>query len=102
MEYRESERNKAESIRDLLFEDPGSGFYRNQPRPFVLRDAEKNLWEPIRNKAIQYFKENQIVWWPGSITPSGHMLSSQVSCINHLFFLRDDKEARTGHFKRNR
>ena len=27
------------------------------------------------------------------MTPSGHMLSSQVSCINHLFFLRDDKEA---------
>lgn len=93
MNYRESEREKVVRIRDVFFKDPGGGIYKNQPRPFVLFNPEKNLWEKIREDAIDYFKHNRIVWWPGDANPSGHMLSSQISCLNHLFILRNDKEA---------
>ena len=93
MNYRESEREKVVRIRDVFFKDPGGGDYKNAPRPFVLIDPSKNLWIKIRKEAIKYFSDNKIVWWPGSTEPSGHLLSSQVSCINHLFFLRNDKVA---------
>jgi len=93
MNYRESEREKVVRIRDDFFKDPGGGFFEKELRPFVLINPEKNLWSKIRKEAIEYFKTNNIVWWPGSIEPSGHLLSSQVSCVNHLFFLRNDKVA---------
>lgn len=93
MNYRESEREKALRIRDEFFNDPGNGEHLKVKYPFVLSDAEKNLWTKIRKEAIKYFDENKIVWWPGSAEPSGHLLSSQVSCVNHLFFLRNDKDA---------
>jgi len=93
MTYRESEREKVVRIRDDFFNDPGDGIYKKQKRPFVLIDPEKNLWYKIRKDAQTYFKANKIVWWPGSSDVTGHLLSSQVSCVNHLFFLRNDKDA---------
>lgn len=93
MNYRESEREKVIRMRDSFFQDPGEGMYNNMPRPFVLIDPKKNLYHNIREDAIEYFKTNRIIWWPGSSEPSGHLLSSQVSCVNHLFFLRNDKES---------
>jgi hypothetical protein len=93
MNYRESEREKVLRIRDSFFRDPGNGIHQGSVYPFVLTDPEKNLWCKIRQEAIEYFEENKIVWWPGSDKPSGHLLSSQVSCVNHLFFLRNDKDA---------
>jgi hypothetical protein len=33
-----------------------------------------------------------ITWWGGK-TPTGHILSSQIACVNHLFQLRNDKSA---------
>lgn len=93
MNYRESEREKVIRLRDEFFKDSGGGLYRGTSWPFVLINPEKNLWTQIRKEAIDYFKMNNIVWWPGSNEPSGHLLSSQVSCINHLFFLRKDEEA---------
>ena len=93
MNYRESEREKALRIRDEFFKDPGNREYRKVRYPFVLEQADKNLWTKIRKEAIEYFADKKIVWWPGSAEPSGHLLSSQVSCVNHLFFLRKDKDA---------
>jgi len=49
-----------------------------------LTDGNYNLYEPIREGAIQYFKDNNIGWWGGS-KPSGHILSSQIACVNHHF-----------------
>jgi len=92
MNYRETEREKVERIRDDFFKDPGRGIFEKAPRPFVLINPKKNLWTKIRKEAIDYFKTNKIVWWPGSEEPSGHLLSSQISCVNHLFFLRNDKK----------
>lgn len=93
LNYKESERRKALQLRDALFKDPGRGIYRNKKREFVLADSEKNLWPPIRQEAIRYFKTNGIVWWPGGDMPTGHLLSSQICCINHLFYLRKNKQA---------
>jgi len=44
------------------------------------------------NTVIKYFAENNIAWWHGN-EPTGHVLSSQVACLNHLFYLRHDKNA---------
>lgn len=35
---------------------------------------------------------NAVAWWGGK-KPTGHVLSSQIACINHLFQIRNDKEA---------
>ncbi len=93
MNYRQSEREKIVGIRDDIFNDPGNGEFQNVRYPFILKNSENNLWLNIKKEAINYFADNKIVWWPQSDIPSGHLLSSQVSCINHLFFLRNDKEA---------
>ena len=73
MNYRESERKKALRIRDEFFKDPGNGEHLKFKYPFVLERAEKNLWTKIRKEAIKYFADNEIVWWPGSDQPSGHL-----------------------------
>lgn len=93
MNYRKSEREKALRIRYDFFKDPGNDEHLKMKYPFVLKNSEKNLWNKIRKEAIKYFNDNKIVWWPGGDQPSGHLLSSQVSCVNHLFFLRNDKDA---------
>lgn len=99
MKYREKEREKVIRIRDSVFNDPGGGIYNKSPRPFVLLNAKKNLYHKIRKDAIGYFSKNGIVWWHDESkktitpTPPGHLLSSQISCLNHLFFLREDKQA---------
>ncbi len=93
MKYREKEREKAVRIRDEFFKDPGGGSYSGENREFVLINPVKNLWPKIRKSAVSYFRYNKIVWWPGGKEPSGHLLSSQIACVNHLFFLRNDEQA---------
>jgi len=88
MSYIEDQRKRAVSQRDQIFRDPGDGVYRDKKREFVLKDPKLNLWAGIREDAIDYFKRNEIVWWSGSDIPPGHLLSSQIACVNHLFPLR--------------
>lgn len=61
------------------------------------KDREKNLFEPIREEVVQYFKEAEIKWWGMELEsreePTAHMLSSQISIINHLFAIRNDEDA---------
>lgn len=65
-------------------------------REFVLSDPRLNLWSGIRDAAIEHFGINKILWWPGSYkNPTGHLLSSQVACVNHLFALRDQQDLAT-------
>lgn len=55
------------------------------------QDSAKNLYKGIRKEAIEYFKKYGIVWWQclnKSYEPTGHMVSSQIHCLNHLFALR--------------
>ncbi len=70
----------------------GGGRFARAERPFVLIDPEKNLWGPVRREALAYFSENSIAWWGGKRV-TGHTLSSQVACVNHLLAWRRDEEA---------
>ena len=61
-------------------------------REFVLQDGMHNLYGPIRQEVLKYFRDNKISWWNGA-APTGHTLSSQIACLNHLFAIRNDKDA---------
>ena len=101
MSYRENERKKVIMIRDTLFRDPGAGLFSKRERDFVLQNQTLNLWAGARDDAIRYFEENHVSWWMGNnkSEPTGHLLSSQVACINHLYFLRQRKDAATAVLK---
>jgi hypothetical protein len=81
--------------------DKGGGKFGNIEYDFVLVDGKNNLFPSLldendknikNNTAIKYFSENNIAWWRGD-EPTGHVLSSQVACLNHLYYLRYDKDA---------
>ena len=97
MSYREKERRKAIRLRDKILRDPGDGIFFNKKRDFVLNDATLNLWAGIRVDAQEYFKRNNISWWMGDKDnePTGHMLSSQVACLNHLYPIRQRADLAT-------
>ena len=101
MSYREDERIKAIKIREALFRDPGAGVFFKKKREFVLQDPTLNLWAGIRDDAIDYFERNNIGWWMGDDKnePTGHLLSSQVACVNHLYFARQRKDVATAILK---
>ena len=92
MKYIEKERLKAINIREGIFGDPGNGLFFGKEREFVLSEPELNLWEGIRQDAKNYFQKNGISWWSGNGEPSGHLLSSQIACLNHLYHLRQRKD----------
>jgi hypothetical protein len=89
MSFLERERRRLIELRDDIFGDPGMGLYAGQSREFVLMEATANLWDGIRLDAIDYFQRNGIRWHKAEADgPTGHMLSSQVACVNHLYLLR--------------
>jgi hypothetical protein len=95
MNYRDEQIGKMENLiktSSLFNKDSGNGEYRKKPRPFVLKKSQNNFFNPIFSDVINYFSKNKISWW-GGLGPSGHTLSSQVSCLNHLFYIRKDKDA---------
>ena len=82
----------------------------NKGFKYILDDSERdrNLynWQDQASvlRVKDYFKENKIKWWnccldapegqkPDGLNITRHLLSSQVACINHLFFIKHDKEA---------
>lgn len=72
--------------------DKGYGYFMKIRRNFVLKNGINNLYEPIRDGVIEYFNDNNISWW-GGYKPTGHTLSSQIACLNHLFAIMHDKDA---------
>ena len=105
---------KEQHLRQLvhLFEgDPGGGKFNGQAQPFVLQAPEKNLFAPIRDEVLLYFNghlpgaDGRLRFWrsggeravAGHVCslPTGHVLSSQVACLNHLFPLSRDGKAAT-------
>lgn len=97
MSYIESERQRAIAGREKMFRDPGQGIFFDQERDFVLNDPTLNLWAGIRDDAIAYFDHHKISWWKGGSTntPTGHLLSSQIACVNHLFPARQRVDVAT-------
>ncbi|MFZ4412592.1 MAG: PGN_0703 family putative restriction endonuclease [Bacteroidales bacterium] len=94
--FKETERTRLVKLindKNQVFYDGVAGKeYRGKPRDFIFLVNEKNLFKPIQTKVIDYFKNNKISWWGGK-RPTGHVLSSQIACINHLFEIRNDKNA---------
>lgn len=68
-----------------------NGLYNGKASRKVLKNNIKNLYAPIREEVQKYFRENEIQWWGGKVP--GNYLSSQVACINHLYPIRNDKQA---------
>lgn len=96
MSYYDEQRKRAEAIREEMFSDPGQGVFRGKPREFVLSEPALNLWAGIRDDAKEYFAARSIPWWKGAKDdPTGHMLSSQVACVNHLYFIRQRPDIAT-------
>lgn len=65
---------------------------------FILlpKDSPTNLYSNIRQSSQEYFSHHDISWWrqeEDGYFPTGHLVSSQIHCLNHLFALRTDKEA---------
>lgn len=93
--FKESQYQRQEQLLQdgkIFDNDPGSGYFKGKYRPFVLKDGMRNLYAPIRIDVLKYFADNQISWWGGN-RPSCHTLSSQIACLNHLFAIKNDKDA---------
>jgi hypothetical protein len=75
----------------VFYGDKGNGVFKKKNYPFILENNLNNLYEPIRVNVLEYFKQNNVAWWGGKLT--NHPLSSQVACLNHLFPIRNDKDA---------
>lgn len=106
MSFYKLQKAKCIALRDSITGDPGQGLFFNIPREFVLIQPELNLINAVRNEAEKYFTDNKIPFWNTGETrpiginkPSGHMLSSQVACINHLMFFRQDQNITTAILK---
>lgn len=95
MSYLEEERRRAVAARSRLLADPGGGVYRGAPREFVLSDPEANLSAGLRDDVLGYFASHGIAWHGGGAAPPGHLLSSQVACVNHLGAFRRRQDAAT-------
>ena len=80
------------------FYDDFGNFTKRVHLNYILRpeDSLSNLFQPISWLALDYFERYDIAWWredEDRYFPTGHLLSSQIHCLNHLFALRKDKEA---------
>ena len=95
MSYLEDQKRRAIALRDNYFKDPGGGIYDNAPHEYVLIDQILNIWSGIREDVIDYFTQNSIAFWDSVNKPSGNLLSSQIACLNHLFFIRQREDIAT-------
>lgn len=95
MNFRKIQANKAMDLMEkgeIFNNDRGNGKFLGRIYPFALQSGENNIYAPILDAVKKYFSDNRISWWGGK-TITTHPLSSQVACLNHLFPLRDDREA---------
>jgi hypothetical protein len=100
MGYKETQRKlQVQKLRykhpEIFNQDKGGGrFDEYESLSFVLLDELNNLYSKIQSHVIPYFEDNDISWWgEDTKVPTGHMLSSQIQCLNFLFALRSDKYA---------
>lgn len=95
MGYLEDQKRKAITLRNNYFKDLGGGIYNNEPSDYVLMDNKSNIWSGIREDVIDYFTQHSIAFFDSVNEPSGYLLSSQISCLNHLFFIRQRDDVAT-------
>lgn len=94
MKFKNEQQTRGEVLiqKNFFGGDIGGGVFMGKPRPFVLQDRLHNIYPDIRDDALVYFQQNDIAWWGGNY-PTGHILSSQIACLNHLFTIRHHREA---------
>lgn len=93
--YYITERKRQEDLIEAgascFYGDLGGNMFMGKGRKFCLMDGRNNLYHGIRREVMNYFKHNRITFWGGRRVPT-HILSSQISCLNHLFGIRKDKD----------
>ena len=110
MTYYEQQRDKkVNKLPNTFFDnDSGKGIFHINDKEtgkikpllhlsFVLKERKLNLWNEIREDAISYFEKNNIEWHKDAKGepqkgPEGHLLSSNIFCVNHLFYLRQKRD----------
>lgn len=113
---KETKYKKSEELRQILLiesDSPNHIFYHAQnggfaswkesnclhrlPSRKVLKDNSKNFLSSIYDDVLNYFKQHKIAWWhmegDSSDVPTGHIMSSQIQCLNHLFGIRNNERA---------
>lgn len=98
--YKNQQRKlQQERLTNPIFEGARNmGIFSGKQRQFVIcyEDSLKNLYAPIRQDALEYFERYNIAWWhqyEDRCFPTGHLLSSQIHCLNHLFAIRKNHDA---------
>ncbi len=105
-EYEIQQSNKAKDLlkkSNIFNGDLGGKLFpidnRLIPKADFLLNSRNNLHNFMVQDVIDYFVKNEIVFWKTGIAgvdehnmPTGHTLSSQISCLNHLFPFRKDKK----------
>lgn len=94
--YKDLEKKKNEYLikSGFFYGDKGNGIFRGKKHSYVLRDYKNNFYQPILDEVLEYFEKNNIKWWNENIKlnqPTANTLSSQIACLNHLFFIRRSK-----------
>lgn len=90
MKYQKLQEEKQKSYFE---KDKLGGIFSSKPYDFVLKDYRDNFIAQIDvDSVLKYFEDNKIGWWKGKV-PTGHTLSSQISCINHLYSIRNEHDA---------
>ena len=98
MTFRDREKKRLEPLKARLFSEAAcvDGMYRGTPRTFCLHEdhSAENLQPSIREAALKYFTDRDIVWHDGKGDgPSNHLCCSQSCCVNFWFpFATDPKE----------
>lgn len=99
--YKENQRKHQTDLlnSDFFYGAKGGGHYtikkgEIKEGEFIIESGaeKKNLFNGNQEaeEVINYFKDENISCWGGK-NITGHILSSQVACLNHLFFIRKDK-----------
>lgn len=81
-----------------IFDEDGNKTGVAEDMKFILlpEDSKANLFAPLRQDAMDYFENYNISWWrqeEDGYFPTGHLVSSQINCLNHLFAFRDKPNA---------
>ncbi|MHB9031413.1 MAG: PGN_0703 family putative restriction endonuclease [Anaerolineae bacterium] len=85
-------------VQASFFQGKCGGKFGRLNHDFILSDQFRylNLYPSIYSDALAYFNRNSIRWWRGDgDIVTNHTLSSQVACVNHLFWLMHNESAAT-------
>jgi hypothetical protein len=99
MSYKSNQFNNAKRFKENMKDEEEIRYFvtlNGERFPHFFKKTQLNLFENIRKDALDYFSfpQKELSWHIDSAEnnpetiPEGNMLSSQISCVNHLFLLR--------------